>query len=43
MSDLDQERCVACRRDSPHVTQDEMDELLPMVSEWSLVEEDGIK
>lgn len=43
MSDLDQERCVACRRDSPHVTQDEIDELLPIVSDWSLVEEDGIK
>ena len=43
MSDLNQEKCVACRRDSPHVTQEEIDELLPQVSDWSLVEEDGIK
>ena len=43
MSDLNQEKCVACRRDSPHVTQEEIDELLPKVSDWSLVEEDGIK
>ena len=43
MSDLNQEKCVACRRDSPHVTQEEIDELLPQVSDWSLVEEGGIK
>lgn len=43
MSDLNQEKCVACRRDSPHATQEEIDELLPQLSDWSLVEEDGIK
>ena len=43
MSGLNQEKCVACRRDSPHVTQQEIDEFLPQVSDWSLVEEDGIK
>ena len=43
MSDLNQEKCVACRRDSPHVTEDEINELLPQVSDWSLVKEDDIK
>ena len=42
MSDLNQEKCVACRRYSPHVTREEIDQLLPQVSDWSLVEEDGI-
>ena len=43
MSELNQEKCVACRRDSPHVTQDEINQLLPQVSDWSLVDEDGIR
>ena len=42
MSLLNQEKCVACRRDSPHATQDEIDQLLPQISDWSLVQEDGI-
>ena len=40
---LTQERCVACRRDAPTVTDDEIAELQPQVPEWELVEEDGIK
>lgn len=43
MSDLNQEKCVACRRDSPHATQEEIAELLPQISDWSLVDEEGIK
>ena len=42
MSLLNQEKCVACRWDSPHATQDEIDQLLPQISDWSLVQEDGI-
>ena len=37
------QKCVACRRDSPRVTDDEIAELYPAVPEWRLTEEGGIK
>jgi 4a-hydroxytetrahydrobiopterin dehydratase len=40
---LTQEKCVACRRDAPTVTDAEVAELLPQVPDWELVEVDGIK
>ena len=40
---LTRERCVACRRDSPRVTDEEVSELSPLVPRWQLTEEDGIK
>ncbi len=40
---LTRERCVACRRDSPRVTDEEVSELHPLVPGWQLTEEDGIK
>ena len=43
MTQLTQERCVACRSDSPHVTDQETAELHPQVPDWSLVMEDGIR
>ena len=43
MSQLTGERCVACRRDSPPVTDEEMAKLLPEISDWELVNEDGIR
>ena len=42
MSALAQERCVACRRDAPTVTADEVAELRPQVPEWEVVERDGV-
>ncbi len=42
MTQLNQEKCVACRRDSPRVTDEEIAELHPMVSEWELTEHDSI-
>ena len=42
MSTLSGERCVACRRDSPRVTEAEIAELRREVSGWQLVERDGI-
>jgi len=42
MSTLSAERCVACRRDSPRVTEVEIVELRREVSAWQLVERDGI-
>ena len=35
--------CVACRSDAPTVTEAEIAELQPLVSEWEIVEQDGIK
>ena len=43
MQQLNREKCVACRRDSPPVTDQEADELHREVSGWDLVTEDGIK
>ena len=40
---LAREKCVACRRDSPRVTDQEIEELHPMVQEWRLTEDDEIK
>ena len=40
---LAREKCVACRRDSPRVTESEIAELHPTVIEWQLTEDDGIK
>ena len=40
---LSRERCVACRRDSPRVTAEEITELHPSVADWRLTEDDGIK
>ena len=42
MAELYIERCTACRRDSPHVTGDEISELHPTVNEWDLIDESGI-
>ena len=39
---LAREKCVACRSDSPRVTEEDIAELHPTVSEWELTEEDGI-
>jgi 4a-hydroxytetrahydrobiopterin dehydratase len=44
MSDaLTEERCVACRRDAPTVSDAEIAALLPQIPEWELVELDGVK
>ena len=40
---LAREKCVACRRDSPRVTAEEIAELHPQAPEWRLTEDDGIK
>ena len=42
MSNLQDERCVACRRDAPRVTEAEVAELKPLIPDWELVERDGI-
>ena len=42
MTMLTREKCVACRRDSPRVTDEEVAELHPQVSDWELTDRDGI-
>ena len=37
------EKCVACRRDSPRVTNEDIAGLHPVVPDWRLTEVDGIK
>ena len=43
MTSLVQERCVACRRDAPTVTDTEVAELHPQVPDWEVIEVDGVK
>jgi 4a-hydroxytetrahydrobiopterin dehydratase len=40
---LARQTCVACRRDSPTVTDAEITELHPQVAEWELADLDGVK
>ena len=42
MTQLAQERCTACRRDSPSVTPDEIVALHPQTPDWELIDGDGI-
>ena len=42
MGQLNQEKCVACRRDSPPVTELEVAELHPQVPQWDLISDDGV-
>ena len=42
MEALRELRCVACRRDAPTVTEAEIAELHPQVSEWKIVQQEGI-
>lgn len=43
MEALKEMRCVACRSDAPTMTEAEIAELHPQVSEWEIVEQDGAK
>ena len=43
MSGLVAQKCTACRRDSPLVTEAEVQELKPEIPQWTLLERDGIR
>jgi len=43
METLTQMNCVACRNDEPTVTDAEIAEFQPQVSDWEIVELDGVK
>lgn len=42
MNTLVSEKCVACRADSPRVTAHELQEFLPLIPEWRVVEREGM-
>jgi 4a-hydroxytetrahydrobiopterin dehydratase len=43
MARLINEKCTACRRDSPRVTEQDLRELRPQILEWTLAEAEGIE
>ncbi|MFQ5606058.1 MAG: 4a-hydroxytetrahydrobiopterin dehydratase [bacterium] len=43
MEELVQMKCVACRKDAPRVTEEEIAKFLPEVPEWKIVERESIK
>jgi 4a-hydroxytetrahydrobiopterin dehydratase len=43
METLTQMKCVACRKDEPTVTNAEIAEFRPQISDWEILELDGIK
>ncbi len=40
---LSQQTCVACRKDAPRITEQEIAELHPQIPDWKIVERDGIQ
>ena len=42
MTQLAQERCTACRRDSPSVTPDEIAALHPQTPDWEMIDDGDI-
>jgi pterin-4a-carbinolamine dehydratase/ribosomal protein S18 acetylase RimI-like enzyme len=43
METLSQERCVACRRGAPQLTDDELAQLRTQIPDWQVVERDGVR
>ena len=43
MTTLTEMKCVACRGGEPCLTDEEVSELRPQVSQWQVLERDGIK
>lgn len=43
MSNLHELKCEACHIDAPTVTDLELEEMLQGISQWSVIERDGIK
>ena len=43
MEPLTRMKCVACSRDAPTVTEAEIAEFRPQVSDWEIVEREGVR
>lgn len=42
MIKLGDRHCVACRVGAPQVTQEEVEEFIPLIPEWQMIKVDGI-
>lgn len=42
MTRLSDEKCVACRRDAPRLSEEQTAELMPSVPGWELLNQEGI-
>ena len=42
MSDLTQQKCVACRADAPRVADDELPDLLKQIPDWQPITNDSV-
>ena len=40
--DLTQQQCTACHKNAPHVTEDEIALLKPQISDWNIVNVEGV-
>ncbi len=43
MIDLNRQTCAACQAGAPLVTQEQIDEFMPQLPDWQIIEIDGIK
>ncbi len=43
MIDLNRQTCAACQAGAPLVTQAQIDEFMPQLPDWQIIEIDGIK
>lgn len=43
MSNLTAKTCEACRKGAPQVSQAEIDEYMPQLQDWKLIDVDGVK
>jgi 4a-hydroxytetrahydrobiopterin dehydratase len=42
MKALTEEHCVACRSDAPRLSDTDLQELMPQIPRWEVIERDGI-
>ena len=40
--DLTQQKCTACHKNAPHVTEDEIAQLKPQIPDWNIVNVEGV-
>ena len=43
MTNLTAKTCEVCRKGAPQVTQAEIDEYMPQLQDWELIDADGVK
>lgn len=41
MTELTQQKCTACSKDAPPVSQEEIAQLKPQIPDWNIIEVDG--